>query len=238
MKKRKKAKNSNEIEKIECYQCQTLNDADANFCKKCGISISAKQERLNVFFYISTLFKVLSITIAIDVFWVTKPLLGTPTGDSLIMEYSLILAVTLFLATCFRLFSEGQTVFTIFSQETRMDRKTQSEFGIISLLVICSALIFIYTNTRIMFLKPGNNYVEKKVSKHITRWYKVRYMRTGVRKCPKKTKIWKTFTITTPFCYEYTYLIKFRDGDSCFIHYTSQYDHKLNKESFSYCAKK
>lgn len=238
MRKKKKEKDFKEIEKIECYQCQTLNDSDANFCKKCGADIYLKKEKSNLLFYMSTIFKVLSITIAIDVIWLTKPLLGTSTGDSIIIEYSLILAVTLFLATCFRVFSEGNTIFDLLNKEVRIDRKTQSEFGISFLLLLCAIIMCIYSNTRIIFLKPGNNYVERKVNKHIQRWYKVQYARTGVRKCKKKTKIWKNYSITTPFCYDYTYIIKFRDGDTCFIHYTSHFDHKVNKEAFSYCAKK
>lgn len=239
MKKVKKKKEVLSIEKKECPKCQTLNDADANFCKKCGIPISFAYKKSMVLLFISTIFKILSITIAIDVVLMTKPLIGTPKIDNIIIEYALILGFTLLCSTCFRILGEGKSpIAVLFKKNEVWDRNTYIEIHAIFLLFICTFLLFCYTNTRIIFLKPGDNYVERKVGQYIQRWYKVSYERVGVRKCSKKTKIYKSYSITTPFCYDYTYIVKFRDRDSCFIHYTSYYNHKINKESFSYCAKK
>lgn len=227
-----------EVEKTICANCDTLNDSDANYCKKCGLPITASLKRSKVFLFISTIFNILSLTMVVDVIWITKPLIGTLKWDNIIIEYAYLLAGTLFLSTCFRLLGEGKKIQDLIKLETLEEPKTTKELRLILAILICAFLLFIYTNTRIMFLKPGNNYVERRVGQHITRWYKVRYERTGVRKCPDKKKIWKNFYIKTPFCYEYTYKVKFRDGDSCYIHYTSEYNHKINVETFSYCSKK
>ena len=227
------------IEKKECAKCHTLNDFDANFCRKCGTPIAFSYKKSKALNFISTIFKILSITIAIDVIWMTRPLMGTAKIDNIIIEYSLLLIGTLFCSTCFRLLGEGKSLIDMFlKKNAEWDRNTYAEMHIIFLFFIGIVLLCIYTNTRIIFLKPGSNYVERKVGNYIQRWYKVNYERVGVKKCDKKTKIFKSFSITTPFCYDYTYRIIFRDRDSCFIHYTSQFDHKINKEDFSYCAKK
>ena len=237
--RKKKEELETEVEKIACYKCQSLNDIDANFCKKCGNPLKNSKEQLKVFFYISRLFKILSIALAIDTLWFSRAHIGTAQWDNIIIEYAFILVLTLICSTLFRIMGEGKSLIRIvLKKEPFWDSITQEEAKLIYLVLICGLALFCYSNTRVILLKPGNNYVDRRVGQHVKRWYKVNYARTGVKKCNEEIKIWKGFYLTNPFCYDYTYEIQFRDRDSCFIHYVSHFDFKRNQETFSYCSKK
>ena len=222
--------------KKKCKNCSTENDIDAKYCKNCGKRLFSKIEKEGIYFLFNRIFKILSLVIAIDLLFLVRPHFGTSTGDYILICYILLLVLTLILATFCRIMSEGVTFEKIKKNKFKMTKTTQVELGVIILLFMISMVILIHTNTRIMYIKPGNSYIDKKVEKYVSRWRDTKsYVRTGVRRCPSTGKIFNKIPKYDINCYEYTYRISFKNGDTCFLKYRSRQDHKMNQETFSYC---
>ena len=228
-----------EIHKKICRRCKTENEEDALYCKQCGSILKNKITTSNIFLTLSRIFKILSIVLAIDTLLLTRSHLGTARWDLIVIEYALILAWTLLLSSIFRLVGEDKSFIDLIKKkELFKDYQTFTELKLILLIIFCALILLGYTNSRIMYIKPGNMYVERKVKNYAKRWGTVEYTRAGVRKCTDKKMYFDKIEGKVINCYEYTYRIEFKDGQSCFIKYRTRYDYKRNEEIFSYCAKK
>lgn len=226
-----------EVVKKTCSKCKTENDSDAIYCKNCGIKLE-QEEKQSFIQHLSKVFQILSIAIAIDAMFQTRIHLGTSRGDNIVIQYAFLLASTLLLSTIFRIIGNKVTVEKIVKARFAMSYQTARELRIIIMVYIIEILVFIFSNTRLPFLKPGNNYIDHTVGRYIQRYEGVTsYTRVGITNCEreKKSKFLPTYQF---FCYEYTYELKFEDGQSCFIKYKTKKNQKIDTESFSYCYKK
>lgn len=228
-----------EKKKKTCNKCKTQNDEDANFCKNCGKKLKTKITKENVLYSISYLLQIISIAVALDAMVQVRPHVGSTRGDNIVIEYAFLLATCLLLSTVFRLLGNNVTPKKIIKNKFNMSEQTTKEVRLITAVYVLAMFLFIYSNSRIVFLKPGNNYIDKKIEQYVKRWDGVEsYSRIGYNKCPRVNWYWKYLPDYTFFCYEYTYVIKFEDGKSCFIKYRTRHTSKVDNEAFSYCDKK
>jgi len=224
---------------VICKKCHTNNEEDANFCKKCGSRIKKKLDRESSYLSLSRIFKILSIVIAIDTVFLARPHLGTARWDNIIISYALLLVFSLICSSIFRILGLHSNWKDFFHKPKEfIDKQTIVEMEAIAAILLCTTILFGYSYSRLIWIKPGNNYVEHKIKKYVTRWNNVEYERLGDRKCQESIHLWKSEITMIPNCYEYTYHITFKDGESCNITYKTRYDRKRNEEVFSYCAKK
>lgn len=240
-KKTKKEEKSliEESPKKVCRKCNTSNDENANYCKNCGLKFKREQTKEEIFLSISKLLQILAIIIAIDAMFQVRIHMGTVQGDNLVIRYAFLLATTLLFSTIFRLRSNNVTLQKIKNNKFKMSKTTDFEATLIIGVYVLAIVLFLYSNSRIAFLRPGNNYVERKMGQFVTRFRDVdSYSRVGIRKCPRVNWYSKYLPNYTFFCYEYTYSIEFEDGESCFVKYRSRYSKDVDIETFSYCNKK
>ena len=224
-----------------CRYCLTENDKEALTCKNCGGKLreEVKVEKWNRLIFVSVLFRILSIVVAIEIAFQIKPHLGTTRGDLIIIGYGLILMNTLLFATVFRLIGEGEDLEELKTPKFQLTGTTKTEMTIILGIFIVVMFMAIHTNTRTFIIRPGNRYIDGKVNRYIKRYDgAIDSKRTGTKRCEGPNGFLKYITNKVPFCYEYIYEIDFNDGEKCFVTYKSRYDIKINTENISYCNKK